>query len=342
MKKFMSMIIVLSLLLILPGCSGSNGSDNSAANRGQEEFELGITYVVAETQSTHLAAEVFKEKVEERTDGRVSIELYPAGSLYASEFDASEAVQLGNIEMTITATSPLAGFIDEFMVIDLPYLFSDAESAYEALDGDLGDQLLGLLPPLGLKGLSFGETGFRQITNNRGPIESPDDLSGLRIRTMETPAHIRPFQEWGANPSPLAFGELYTALQQGTYDAMEAPVSLIYSSRLHEVQDYLTVSNHFYTATIMLINDDLFNEMPADIQEIIQEEALAFKDLQRELASEQEAEWFEAIQEDGIQVNELSDDQRNVFQEIGLTLYDEFEDEIGRDLIDLAIEISEN
>lgn len=336
MKKTVSIVIMLIMVFTLVGCSTST----DVQEESEETYVLNLAYATSDTQSTHLAAVEFKEKVEERTEGRVKIELYPSGALYSSEFDAIEAVQLGNLEMTITATTPLAGFVEEFMVIDLPYVFSDFESAYEALDGELGNKLLEKLPEIGLKGLTYGETGFRQMVNNRGPIESPEDLKGLKIRTMESPAHLKPFQKWGANPSPLAFGELYTALQQGTFDAMEAPISLIYSSRFHEVQDYITISNHFYTATLMFINNDLFESMPQDIQDIIQETAYEFSDSQRNIAAQQESEWFQTIQEEGVKINELSKEQKAVFQQLGLEVYEELESQIGKELIDLAKEIS--
>lgn len=176
--------------------------------------KMKVAYVVPETQSTHIAAEkYFKPYVEKHSKGQIIVELYPNGQL-GGDRQAIEAVGLGTVQMTIPAVAVLSGFEPRFQVFDLPFLFNSKKEVYKALDGPLGSKLNAMLPPLGLKNLAYAENGFRMITNNRGPITKPADLAGLKIRTMENPIHMATFKALGANPTPMSFGELYTALQR--------------------------------------------------------------------------------------------------------------------------------
>ncbi|WP_226580979.1 DctP family TRAP transporter solute-binding subunit [Halobacillus litoralis] len=333
MKKWLLPLAGVLVSTALVGCS----SDEASSEGDQETYEIQVAHLVSEEQSTHVALESFIDRVEERSDGQLKIEAYPNGSLYSSDREAIEAVQMGNLEMTIPAVAPLSGFNSKFMVFDLPFLFKTKDAAYSALDGELGDSLLTDLEDEGFKGLTFGENGFRHILNNEGPIEKPEDLEGLKLRTMENPVHTDTFNALGANASPFAFGELYTSLQQGTYDAMESPVSLVYTNKFYEVQDYLTVSGHFYAATILLMNNEFFDKLPEDLQTILQEEAETYRDEQRKLASQQDEQWLEELQdEQGLKVNELSPEQKQAFIDATKSVYDKYEDEIGADLIEKA------
>ncbi len=344
MKRNGWLVLVLMMVLVLAACGSQEASKNGGEGNNsssEETYEIRVAHLVNEQQSTHVALETFKERVEERTDGRVKITIYPSGSLYGSDREAIEAVQFGNLEMTIPAVAPLSGFNSKFMVFDLPFLFHTKEAAYKALDGDLGNLLLEELEQEGLKGLAFAENGFRHITNDLRPLETPADLEGLKLRTMENPVHTASFRALGANASPFSFGELYTALQQGTYDAMECPISLIYTSKFYEVQDYLTLSGHFYAATILLMNDDFYNGLPEDIQQILLEESENYRTEQRQIADQQDTEWLGLLKEEGVQVNELTVEQKQAFVEATQGVYDQFEDEIGKELIEMARQANE-
>lgn len=331
-------VLALASLLLLTGCGGSPGEKPAGEKAGTagEPIIIKLAYVVPETQSTHLAAVDFKRFVEEKSQGRVKVELYPNGQL-GGDRQAIEAVQVGTIQMTIPAAAVMSGFEKKFMVFDLPFLFKDRQAAYKALDGELGQKLNALLPSLGLKNLVYGENGYRNITNNRGPIHEPKDLAGLKIRTMENPVHIDSFKLLGANPTPMAFGELYTALQQKTVDAQENPISLIYTSKFYEVQKYLSLTGHVYAATVVLINNDFYNKLPEDIKKIVDEGAVKFRDEQRGLAARQDTEWVDKLKQSGMQVNELTPEQKQKFIAATRPVYDKYKNEIGADLVDLAI-----
>ncbi|MFC2949732.1 TRAP transporter substrate-binding protein [Virgibacillus sediminis] len=339
MKKLL--LVLLAGILLLSACGRPSGGSNSAngeegSEGNSEQYTIRIAHLVSEEQSSHIAAEDFKEKLEEESDGRLNVEIYPNGQLFPSDREAIEAVQLGNVEMTIPAIAPLASFNSGFSVFDLPFLFDDYDAAYAALDGELGQGLLDSLEEDGMKGLVFGENGFRHLSNNEGPVESLEDIQGLKMRTLESSLHTDTFKQLGMNASPFAFGELYTALQQGTYDAMEAPISLYYTNKFYEVQDYLTLTSHVYQATILLMNNDFYQGLPKDLQELVMEASEEFRENQRQLAQQQDTEFLEDLKENGMKVNELTDEQRQEFIDAVQPVYDKYEEEIGQDLIEQA------
>ncbi|MGR3765953.1 TRAP transporter substrate-binding protein [Rossellomorea sp. NS-SX7] len=334
MKKYL--ILLLMAVMMMAACG--RPSSSSGGEGGDETYTIRIAHLVPEEQSSHVAAETFKEKLEKESNGRIKVELYPNGQLYGSDREAIEAVQLGNIEMTIPAVAPLASFNEKFMVFDLPFLFNNNEAAYKALDGELGQELMKDLEENNIKGLVFGENGFRHMSNNKGPIESPEDIEGQKFRTLENPLHTDTFKAFGANASPFAFGELYTALQQGTYDAMECPVSLYYTNKFYEVQDYLSMTGHVYAATALLMNNDFYNELPEDLQKLVTEASEEYREEQRGLAQKQDVEFLEKLKESGMEVNELTDEQRDKFRDAASSVYDKYVDRIGQDLVDKALE----
>lgn len=336
MKKTFGSALIVLIILMLSAC-GRPSDSSSQQESGEDTYTIRIGYLVPEEHSAHIQALEFKEKLETESDGRLNVELYPNGQLYGSDREAIEAVQLGNLEMTIPAVAPLASFNEKFLVFDLPFLFDDYDAAYNALDGDLGQELLASLEENDLKGLAFGENGFRHVSNNEGPIESPEDMKGLKIRTLENPLHTDTFEAFGANASPFAFGELYTALQQGTYDAMECPISLYYTNKFYEVQDYLTLTGHVYAAAILLANNDFFNSLPDDLQTLVMEASEEFRDKQRELAQEQDVEFMEQLEAEGMQINDLTTEQRDEFRQAAQPVYEKYEEQIGKDLIDRAL-----
>lgn len=341
MKKLLGLLLIGLFILSACGRPDSGTTTTEDGETGDETFTIRLAHLVPEEQSSHIAAVAFKEKLEAESDGRLTVELYPNGQLYGSDREAIEAVQLGNVEMTIPAVAAMASFNEKFQVFDLPFLFNNNEAAYRALDGDLGQELMADLENNGMKGLVFGENGFRHVSNNNGPIETPEDMEGLKMRTLESPLHTDTFNAFGANASPFAFGELYTALQQGTYDAMDCPISLYYTNKFYEVQDYLTLTGHVYAATALLVNNDFYNTLPSDLQDLITEASEEFRTEQRELAQQQDGEFLDQLKAEGMQINDLTDEQRNQFREAAESVYTKYEDQIGKDVIDRALAANE-
>ena len=332
MKNWLCAAAVL-LVAFLSGCG-----PEKLTSSGEKIYTLRVAYLPPEEQSTHAAALDFEKSIEEKSAGRIDVQLYPNGVLFGSDREAIEAVQLGNVEMAIPAMPAIAGFNKKFMVFDLPFLFQSKESAYKALDGDLGDFLLKDLEKNGLKGLSYGENGYRHLSNNRRPVTKPEDMDGIKMRTLENPLHTETFKTFGANAAPFAFGELYTALQQNTFDAMECPISIYSTNKFYEVQKYLTLSGHVYTATLLVANERFYNSLPADLQQIIDEASTDFRDQQRNLAEEQDEESLEQIKKGGMIVNELTEEQREEFKKAAAPVYKKYVPLIGKDLVEMAEE----
>lgn len=331
MKK---LIVLFVALITLAACGRPDSAGGDAEEGGGESHKISIAHLVSEDQSSHIAAESFKEKVEEESDGQITVEIHPNGELYPSDREAIEAVQQGNVEMTIPAVASISSFNKDFMVFDLPFLFETYEQAYQVLDGEIGQGLLDDLTEQNIKGLVFAENGFRHLSNNEGPVESLEDIQGLKMRTLESPVHTATFNALGMNASPFAFGELYTALQQGTYDAMEAPVSLFYTNKFFEVQDYLTLTSHVYAPTALLMNNEFYESLSPDLQELVVEASEEYRKEQRELAQEQDSKFLEELKAEGMEVNEPSEELMKSFRDEVEPVYEEFKDEIGVDLLE--------
>lgn len=280
--------------------------------------------------------DVFKKQIEAKSGGRIKVELYPNSQLGGTR-EMVEAVQMGNLEMTTPATSVLAGFEKRMQILDLPFLFKSKEAAFGALDGKLGDEISKMLLPQGFVVLGFFENGYRHISNNRKPIKTPADLKGLKIRTMENPMHIAYFKALGANPTPMNFGEVYTALQQKTIDGQENPVAIVYDNKFYEVQKYYSLTGHLFSVTVLLANVDFMNKLPTDLKAIVSEASRNFCLANRKMVTEQEQDTINKIKATGMQVNELSEKQKKPFMDAAMPIYKQFEDIIGKDLMQIAI-----
>ena len=235
----------------------------------------------------HLGWVKFKEVLEAETNGAIQVDIFPNQQM-GGDREYTEAVQLGNLTAGSPSSSPLAGFAREFYALDVPFIFTNREDVYAKLDGEAGQLLLDSLEKYNMKGLVYYENGFRNLTANK-QILSPDDLKGLKLRVMENRIHLLTWSTLGANPTPLAFGELFTALQQGTVDAQENPYELIYNNKFFEVQRYLMETFHIYTPYVVFMNLNAYNSFTPAQQEAIMKAAVVSRDLQRKLAVEIEA-----------------------------------------------------
>lgn len=335
-KGHLISVLLICLLLFVSACS-SDGTSTSAAGgeKGGEQHVIRFAHIVSEDTPLHISALQFKENVEERSDGRIKVELFPNGQLFSSERETVEAIQIGNIEMSEVATPVMAGFKQEFSVFNLPFLYDSREHAYATFDGELGNTLMEMLPEISLVGLGFGENGFRHFVNNVKPIEKPEDLSGMKIRVIENKMYEDLFNSLGANASPLGFGEVYTSLQQGVFDGMDSEISVIDTAKLDEVLDYLTLSGHSFTPTISLMNQQFFKSLPEDLQAIVTEEGEKMVANERELTMETEQSMLDELKKD-MEVNELTGEQVALFREKLQPIFDKYAEIVGEDLVELA------
>jgi C4-dicarboxylate-binding protein DctP len=223
--------------------------------------------------SAHGDAVTFKHLVEAASGGRIKVEIYPANQL-GSEREQLEGVKMGTIEMCNVSEGTVPGFFQEILVVGIPYLFESAPLAWKVLDGPFGRDLMEeMKKKTGIRCLTITENGFRNFTNRIRPIKKPEDMKGLKFRTMENPAHMEMVRALGADPTPIAWGECYTALQQKVVDGQENPVSLILVMKFYEVQKYLTLDGHIYSIDFTFINDAFFQKLPKDLRRIVEDAA---------------------------------------------------------------------
>ncbi|WP_134701136.1 DctP family TRAP transporter solute-binding subunit [Ammoniphilus sp. YIM 78166] len=343
MKKFaLPLATILSSALILGACSSDTPQASSSESDGTNKvYEIKLSHSSPATEDRlENSLQEFKKKVEERTNGAIKITTFPASQL-GGEREQLEGVQMGSIHMAALA-GPLPSVYPEIMVIEMPYLFKNEEIAYEVLDGPVGQEILdGMLEKTGIRALAWGENGFRNFTNNKHPIKKPEDVKGLKIRTMENPAHMAMVVSLGGSPTPMAFGEVYSSLQQGVIDGQENPVSLIESMRFYEVNKYATLDGHVYNPYAFIINESLYQSFPDEYKQIIQEEAKNWSDLQRKMNQEQVAKGIENLKGHGMQVETLTDEEKEAFRTATQPVYDRFRNELGVELMDKVLKAVE-
>lgn len=265
----------------------------------------------------------FADLIKERTNGRIDIKIYPSGQLGKGEREMTEGVQQGAIELLVSSTGPQGGFSPSINILDFPFLFRDYDHVDLVLDGPIGRKLLDDFEKANLKGLAFWENGFRHLTNSKLPVRKAEDAKGLKIRTMENKVHLAAFKAAGLNPTPMAWGEVFTALQQRVIDGQENPVAVIYSSKLWDAgQKYLSLTAHVYSPAILLMNKKLFDSMPKEDQELFLKTALEVAKFQRKLNRESEEQKLREIVTKGVQV--IRDVDRESFKKAMSPIYDEF------------------
>lgn len=269
-------------------------------------IKLRFAHTVPETDSQHLAALSFSKKVKERTQGAVEIQVF-ANSQLGNDTTLVTGIRSGTIDIGATGNPFVTGLAPKLNVLDLPYQFDDGPQAYRALDGAVGRGLLDELGSHQIKGLAFWEIGFRSLGNNKRQINNADDIRGLKIRTTPNPSHIKAFQLLGASPQPMPFAEVFGALESGAVDGQENPPTLMLSSKMYEVQKYLSLTRHAYTALVVLMNKAKFDSLKPEYQKILLEEAAAAATFQRKLNTDNEAAAIAQLRAKGMQVNEHPD-----------------------------------
>lgn len=307
-----SLSIVFCLLLISSLAFAGGGSDKpapaaggAAAPAGPSKVELKVGMTLTLDSHYGMGLSELKRLLELYSNGTITLEIFPNSQL-GGERELIEAVSLGTTPMALTATGPIPNFFPDFAVLDLPYLFPTAEIAYKALDGEVGTALLNQMPSKGIMGLGFWENGFRHVTNNVREIKTPADLKGLKIRTMENPIHMDTYKLYGASPTPMAMGEVYLALQQGVVDGQENPAVNIFTSKLAEVQKYMSLSGNFYSPSVLMINKGIFDRMAQSQKDAFLKACSEAKAWQRKYSQDNDAKMIENIKATGTTVTQIN------------------------------------
>lgn len=283
---------------------------------------LRFGYETSQTDSQHIAAKKFNDLLKERTGDELALKLFPDSTLGNAQAMIS-GVRSGTIDMEMSGANNFVGLSPALNVLDIPFLFRDTQHAYKVLDGKSGEELLNSLEKVGLKGLAYWENGWRDVTNSRHPVRTPADLKGLKIRTNNSPMNIQAFKLFGANPIPMPFAEVYTALETRTIDAQEHPINVTWSAKFYEVQKYLTLTHHAYSPLIVVMNKKKFDDLTPKIQEALVSSAREAGQFQRQLVAENQQKIIEGMRAAGVEV--ITDVDRKPFQQaLGTQIRDMF------------------
>ncbi len=255
----------------------------------------------------------FKEVLEQESDGAMKVEIYPNGQL-GGDRELTESVQLGNVDLTAVSATNLAPFAKEFYVLDTFFMFDDRSHVYRVLEGKAGDAMLAPLEEKNIQGLGFWENGFRHMTNSKRPVETPDDMSGIKMRVAENPVQIAAWESVGAGPTPMAWGELFTALQQGTLDGQECTMENIVKMRFYEVQENISMTGHKYSPYVVIMNQELFASFSDQERDWIVSALEEATEYQREVEKKLETEGLQIVKDAGNTVVEVTPEAKAEFR----------------------------
>jgi tripartite ATP-independent transporter DctP family solute receptor len=295
-------------------------------------LDIKLGHVLASSHSWHKAAEGFTAEVRDKTAGRVNFILFPSGQL-GNEKTMVEGMQIGSQGAAVIGSGSLQPVDPRFGVVELPYTWTSAAQAYRAYDAELGAALEKIADGKNLVIVSWWENGYRHITNNRGPITTPADLKGLKTRVTPDKMRLETFTLLGANPAPLAFGELYSALQQKVFDAQENPLSIIYTSSFYEVQKFLSLTGHVWSPASLVIAKSVWNGISADDRKVVKAAADRWRDEQRRMIAEGDNQYLALLKEKGMQVNEVD---KTPFVAAVAPVWKSYEATFGPELINLV------
>ena len=346
MKKYSTIVfIILVIMSMLVGCSNNTTApikDNKSTDIAESES---ITIRIAhnapanEDDPYHYTANCFKQLIEERTNGAVKVQIFPGGQ-YGGEREMFEGVTLGTTDMAVMTSGNISQFSPAFLAVDLPFIFESSEVAWESLDGPAGQAIGDTLEDLGVIGLGWGENGFRHaFTNGRG-ITKAEDFAGMKIRSLENELHVESYKAWGANPTPLAWAEVTTGLQQGTIEGLDIPLGVANSQNFSDITEFVSLTSQFYNAQYVVANLAWFEGLKLELQETIRQAVLDACSRERQLIAENESKWLSNLESDGMNIINADELDFESFKTKVSDIYDQYAAKIGgtyvEDLINAA------
>jgi tripartite ATP-independent transporter DctP family solute receptor len=333
--KWLAFSVLAAMVLIAAGCGGgdkaaegTNDADQGVTEEKTYEWKLGWNSGLENTPRGS-AAKAFAEYVEKESNGRITIEFFP-NETYATSQEMIEAVQMGALDMQIAGANMMANIIPEYAALSLPFLTQGFEEAHAVLDGPVGDDLKDLGEEQGFKVLGDVDLGFAQITNNVRPINSPEDLQGVKMRSPNDVSLIETFKALGASVSTMAYTEIYNGLSQGVIDGQFNPIFHIFDQNMNEVQDYLAMTNHTYYFAYIIMNNDLFNSLDPELQQIVVEAGNKGRDAARQFVADTDAGLMEKAE---TEFKEITYPDIAPFQEAIQPVYVTMEEVMGAEII---------
>ncbi|KAF5072011.1 Solute-binding protein [anaerobic digester metagenome] len=339
-KKVFAGVLAGGMVFSLAAC-GSNGgvaSGSSSAEGKSLTLSIGYTTAANEDDPYHLSALRFKEVVEEKTGGRITVNEYPSSQL-GSEPEMWEGMQTGTCDMAVMTNAYVSSYVPANGALDLPFIFSDLEQARSVVDGEFGQALIDNLEGTGVTCLAFSEGGFRQLCTRNAAIKTPNDLAGLKIRCMETKTYLSAYGALGVNATPMAWGELLTALQQGTVDGCDAPLSVLYTNGFPDICKYIDNVNLFYSPLPICISSNVFSSLSADDQQILRDAAAEAVTAARDNNDAKADSMENDLEAQGMTIIPAEEVDAEAFRAAVQPCYKEMESYIGSDWIQQVKEL---
>ncbi|AXO68374.1 hypothetical protein AGRHK599_LOCUS2517 [Rhizobium rhizogenes] len=274
--------------------------------------------------------------LDDKSGGKLKLTAFWGGAL-GGDLQATQALRSGVQEAVVTSSSPLVGLIPSLGVFDLPFLFANDKEADAVMDGAFGDMMNKKLEEQGLVNLAYWENGFRNLSNSKHAVTKWEDFSGLKVRVMQNNIFLDTFQNLGANATPMAFGEVFSALETNAIDAQENPYVTIDTSKFYEVQKYITETNHAYTPFLFLFSKPIFDSYAPEEQAALRECAIVGRDEERKVIRELNQQSLEKIKAAGLEVNTLSPEEQTRIREKSMVVYEKHKAEIGADVVDAVL-----
>lgn len=344
MKKRILSVVLTGLLfgLLLTGCAGK-GEDSKSSESSQEK-DAGRTTVWkvsamgSETNPTTQGWHIFEEEIEKRLDN-VDVQVFINGQLGTSADQCIGGMQNGIIQFSDISVGNVAEYTSAFMPLDAPFLFADRDTALKTVDGKAGEAMAEqYLKDTDIKLLGYWDYGFRNVTNNKKPITSLSDFKGLKIRTLNNNVYLDMLTSLGSNPSTMAYAEVFTGLQQGTIDGQENPNSTIVDANFYEVQKYMTLTEHVYGFLGLHMGNGFYEGLTDEEKTAVEESAQIAIEKQRDICNTANEEAVQTIKDAGVEVIELSDEQKAEMKEATESVWDTISDKCGKDLFDQVVE----
>ena len=307
-----------------------------SAFAAQAQTILKIGYATTKESHYGVGSSAFCDEVEKNTQGRYKCQQFPSSAL-GGEREQIEAVQLGTQDLVNTSTGPVGNFVPEVKIVDIPFLFRDYDHARKVMDGPIGQDILSKFPSKGLIALGWTENGFRHMTNNKRDIVKPSDAAGLKMRTMENKVHMDGYRTFGILPTPMAFPELFGALQQGTVDGQENPIPVILSSKFAQVQKHLSLTGHVYSPALLLMSPKIWAKLSDADKKIFMEAAKKAGTAQRKKVNDDENSGIAQLEKDGMKVTKVVD--AVAFREALKPAYAGYAKEFGADNIKKIVDV---
>ncbi|MCL9818681.1 DctP family TRAP transporter solute-binding subunit [Helicobacter colisuis] len=336
MKKIILASIFATFALV--GCGGGN-KESAASDDPNKVYEVKFAHVVSANTPKGRAADFFAKRVNEMTDGRIVVHVFPSAQLVDDD-KVFQELKRNNVQLAAPSFSKFTPFAKEFNLWDIPFIFRDTEHLHKVMDGEVGQILKDVITAKGYVALDYWDAGFKQFSTNKKPIVLPSDVEGQKMRIMSSKVLEEQTKAVKGIPQVLPFGEVYSALQTGVVDAAENPLSNLYNSKFYEVQSSITMSNHGYLGYLVVASEKFWNELPKNLQEkfvAAMKEATAYE---REESAKEEAMLLDKLKADdktGTQIFELTEDQKQQWKDVMVAIYPKFYDLVSQELIEKTI-----